>query len=74
MVSNPLPEAGRRLGRGFETTSEKRGIRPPKAGRAWTPEADALVRALRTAEVAELTGPSLQASAARTPSAKKSSS
>src|SRR5262249_25101925 len=39
----------------------KRGTRPPKAGRPWTEEEDALVRTLPAKEVARRTGRSLSA-------------
>jgi NUMOD3 motif len=42
-----------------------RGARPPKAGRAWTAEEDALVRELPALEVASKTGRTLQAVYAR---------
>jgi hypothetical protein len=40
---------------------KRRGTRPPKAGRPWTPEEDDLVRTLPAAEVARRTGRTLLA-------------
>jgi hypothetical protein len=42
-----------------------RGTRPPKAGRPWSPEEDALVRTLRPVEAAAKTGRTLAAVYAR---------
>jgi hypothetical protein len=36
--------------------AHRRGTRPPKAGRAWTPEEDELARTLPTKEAADRTG------------------
>src|SRR5262249_47390473 len=64
-------EAGAAAQRGTRASEEtrrklsevhrQRGTRPPKAGRAWTAEEDALVRTLPAKEVARRTGRSLSA-------------
>jgi len=45
----------------MSAAQSRRGARPPKAGRAWTAEEDALVRQLDPAEVGARTGRTLQA-------------
>jgi hypothetical protein len=45
----------------MSVAQRRRGARPPKAGRPWTAEEDALVRQLRASEVAARTGRTLQA-------------
>jgi len=45
----------------MSAAQRRRGARPPKAGRAWTAEEDALVRSLPASEVVSRTGRTLQA-------------
>ena len=56
---------GRSLGaetrRKMSAAHKRRGTRPPKAGRPWTAEEEALVRQLAPAEVARRTGRTLKA-------------
>jgi hypothetical protein len=47
--------------RKMSAAQRRRGTRPPKAGRPWTAEEDALVRALPAKEVAARTGRTLGA-------------
>ena len=51
------PETRRKL----SEAARKRGTRPPKAGRPWTAEENALARQLKCGEVAERTGRTLKA-------------
>jgi NUMOD3 motif len=44
----------------MSAAQRRRGARPPKAGRAWTAEEDALVRTLPAFEVVSRTGRTLQ--------------
>jgi hypothetical protein len=45
----------------MSAAQRRRGARPPKAGRPWTAEEDALVRELPAIEVVSRTGRTLQA-------------
>jgi NUMOD3 motif len=45
----------------MSAAQRRRGARPPKAGRSWTPEEDELLRTLRPVEVAARTGRTLTA-------------
>jgi hypothetical protein len=45
----------------MSATHRRRGTRPPKAGRPWTPREDELVRTLRPPEAARRTGRTLAA-------------
>ena len=47
--------------RKMSETHRRLGTRPPKAGKPWTPEEDALVRTLRPPEAARRTGRTLEA-------------
>jgi hypothetical protein len=47
--------------RKWDKAHRRRGIRPPKAGRPWTAEEEALLRQLPPAEVARRTGRTLKA-------------
>lgn len=58
ILGRPLSEEHRRK---KSETAKRRGIRPPKAGRPWPAEEDALCRALPAAEVALRTGRTLSA-------------
>jgi hypothetical protein len=51
------PEVWKKVGQAHR----KRGTRPPKAGRPWSPEEDALLRKMSPAEVARQTGRTLSA-------------
>jgi len=66
-VMEPAHEARRGMRHTAETrrkmseAHKRRGTRPPKAGRPWTPEDDELARALPPAEAARRTGRTLEA-------------
>lgn len=57
-VGRPLSEDHRRK---IGEASRRNGIRPPKAGRAWTAEEDALLHGKTAADVAKATGRTLRA-------------
>jgi hypothetical protein len=58
-LKGAVPSAETR--RKMSEAQRRRGARPPKAGRPWTAEEDALVKALPAREVAARTGRTLSA-------------